>query len=279
MKSKIMLSVGVFTAVALSACGGGSGSSSPAPVVTTAIDSTNAADIVQAVAVTFTQFRSLANLKPEGESSELVAPRGLLPYSLDLSRGLRSDSVSTPDLVSGVVTSGTEDCPDGGNINFTVDEEDDGTTFNESGSETFNSCTFGGLTLNGSDSYAFSENIITGEYSDSANGNITLTITGGSDPVQMGFNNFNYAETGNSFTNTYTLSTFTLNLSFTTSTESFGVLIQLDSPIVESNGDACPDSGTIRISGTNGTFATGTFNGSSIDVIANGTPLGPVPCN
>jgi len=247
-----------------------SGSSGPAvPVNAVAIDNTNAETTVQSAlssATTLSSVLSVETTQVLGLKSALNTIKPIL------------ENISMTDVATGVDFS--EPCADGGSISGSGTESDDGTTYSRSGSVSFNNCTELGFTINGRVTFSSSENYMTGGYTNNFSGSLAMTFNSGSDSFK--FSNFAFAETGNNFNYTYTISQLTYAIDFVINgTQGGGFLVTLTAPIIESTGNFCPESGHITITGANGTTAEGIYNGddATLTIKANGTVVNPsAPC-
>ena len=181
----------------------------------------------------------------------------------------RIDSVKTAlkntgaDPVYGIAVSESGDCDVSGTFAFTGDEGGTSPNFTDSGTVTVVNCDDGlGFILNGTFSWVQSWNIDTGVYSNTLTGGFSITSTDPNNAFSFSFTGADYAENGNEIDGTYTITKATYSVSLVASEiGDFGFLAQLTAPIVESNGIACPESGTILITGANGTTAEGIYNG------------------
>jgi hypothetical protein len=176
------------------------------------------------------------------------------------------------DLATGVAYSDSGACTDGGTFSFSGNETDDGTNYSDTFTGTFSNCNEAGFIIDGTLTGTFTENYVTGAYTDNFSGSLSVTVTTTTDTVKVSFTGLNFQETGNNqlFTYTTTQSTFALVITVNGTTQ-FAFLAELSTPIVESNGDFCPESGHILITGGNGTTAEGIYNGDgTMTIKANG---------
>ncbi len=260
------------------ACGGGDdgdgGGQTPAR---TEINDTNGTDILSSSLLSIATFRSL---RPEsdGQTStqgtisfikSLIGNRGVSTNSTDI--GLRTDR--TPCKISGGI----------------IDDYTEvilGNVTTESGSTVADACVvphnsgIGTVRLDAELNYVEEDNFVTGDFSSTADGFISVATAGisGQPDTTFGVTNFDFAETGNSTTNTFDISILSYTFEFDNAALSFFVTIEVTDSIIENNGDSCPDSGTVVIRGSNNTSVSGTFDGSSIAVSINGNPAGTVFC-
>jgi hypothetical protein len=172
-----------------------------------------------------------------------------------------------------------ETCSGGGKIQGSVQVDDSYPLYSESGSITFDKCAETGITMDGRLRFSNQENSSTDAFSDSISGDISISRqVNGSETISIGMVGMNFAETGNSFDHTYTISAMDMSFGFSNSSLAFSVSISLDEDIVENTGDTCPDRGTVRLTGSNGTYLTATYNGSEVIVSENGNPGNTFTC-
>ena len=174
------------------------------------------------------------------------------------------------DLATGTTISESGDCTDGGTFSISGSETSTGTT--ESGDITaiFINCNELGVILNGTISISFTDNLSTGDFTADFSGSLSILISGES--ITLSIRNLQFSESGNDFNGTYTITKLTYSIDFITDgIGSDGFLVTLTAPIVESNGDLCPESGHVTITGANGTTAEGIYNGDgTMTIKANG---------
>ncbi len=277
------VSTGVLSLLILSGCsssnsGGGSTASVPANAITIS------ADNAEATIASSVQSLDQVDLALAADATPTL---GLLD-ALDLAQPL-IDTALTTQLNSGV------DIVTAADANFTINCDVSGTfsivghnditppTTTSTGTFTANNCNDGlGFVINSNFTFSSFSNDVTGAYDDTAAGDITISFTNAQDTSLISFLGLDFAETGNDLTpgaETYTVSRATFAVDFTINGVSQnGFLVQLLAPIVESSGgeDSCPESGTILITGANGTTAEGTYNGDgTMTISANGTVINP----
>jgi len=126
-----------------------------------------------------------------------------------------------------------------------------------SASATLNACEVApGLFFTGSMVINSTFSTTTGAYSDTASGNLSVYDSGSG--ISIGFNGFNYAETGNENSGDYTVSTFTYAIDPSTGG---GYAVQVTQPLVGNFFEVCElTSGQVLISGASGSQARGTVN-------------------
>ena len=181
----------------------------------------------------------------------------------------RIDSIKTAlkntgiDPVNGVAVSESGACDVSGTFSFTGDEGGTSPSFTDSGTVTVANCDDGvGFVMNGTFSWVQSWNIDTGVFSNTLTGGFSITGTDSNNAFSFSFTGVDFAENGNEINGTYTITKATYAVSLVASgVGDFGFLAELTAPIIESNGDFCPESGTILITGANGTTAEGIYNG------------------
>jgi len=274
MKKNLTYSIiptGILGLLILSACsssGGGGGATVPTNAVV--ITAENAESTVTSSVESFDQLDLVLGV-------DATPTLGLL-NALDLTQPL-IDTAQATQLNSGVDIVTASDLNFSANCDasgtFTVAGHEDATSSN--GTFTATNCDDGlGFIINANFSFSsVFDNI--GNYDDTASGSISVNITSISEPITFSFSGLDYAENGNDLTfaaEIYTVSRATFAVDFTTNGISQnGFLVQLLAPIVESNGgeNSCPESGTILITGANGSTAEGTYNGDgTMTITANG---------
>jgi hypothetical protein len=258
--SAVMLSgLFLFTGCSSSSDDGGTPVAS-VPANAIVIDETNAETTVQAAVGSATTLGSVFSV----ETTQVLSLKSALNTITPILK-----NISTIDVATG--TDFSEDCTGGGTVSGSSTETDDGTTYSESGTVSFNNCIEQGFTINGTVTYSSSGNYVTGAYTDNFSGSLTMTFNSGSD--SFNFSNFAFAETGNYSNYTYTISQLTDAIDFVINgTQGGGFLVTLIAPIVESDGNYCPESGHIKVTGGNDTTAEGIYNGDgTMTIIANGT--------
>lgn len=243
------------------ASSGSSGGVATVPANAVIIDDTNAEATIYAAAASASTLGSAISV----QTTQVISLKSVMEIIKPI-----LNRNSTTNVATGATFS--EPCTDGGSISGTETISDDGTTYSESGSVTFNNCAEGGIIINGTSTYSSSMNSATGAYTDDASGTITVTFTGGTDTFS--FSGFVFSETGNNLQDTYTISQLTYAIDFTINgTQGGGFLVSLLQPIVETDGSGCPESGHLLVNGGNGTSAEGIFNGdnATMTILANGT--------
>lgn len=259
--SALILSAFLVTGCSSSGDGGGGTATVPANAVV--IDSANAEAIVQTAASSGNTLGSALAV----ETTQIMSLQSALNSIQPLLK-----NVSTAHTATGVDF--TEPCTNGGSISGSGTNADDGTTYTDSGTASFNSCNEGGFIINGSMTFSESGNYVTGDYTADASGSITMTFNNESGSGSFSFTGFVLSETGNYQDFTYSINQLTYAIDFVTNgSQGGGFLVSLTAPIVESNGDFCPESGHITITGANGTTAEGIYNGDGVTMTikANGT--------
>jgi len=279
MKKILIYSIptSVLSLLILSACsssGGGGGGSATVPANAITITANNAESTVTSSVESFDQIDLALGV-------DVTPTLGLL-NALDLAQPL-IDSALTAQLNSGVDIVSAADLNRSRNCNvggsFSVVGHEDATSL--TGTFTSTNCNEGAgfiINANFTLSSVFDD---VGNYDDTASGSISVNSTNTSEPVIFSFSGLDYAENGNDLAfgaETYTVTRATFAIDFTTNGVSQnGFLVQLLAPIVESSGgdNSCPESGTILITGANGTTAEGTFNGDGVTmtISANGTVI------
>lgn len=236
---------------------GSSAASVPANAVT--ITEANAESTVQSASSSSTTLNSTLGV----ETTQSISLKGAINMIKPLL------DINSANIAAGVNFS--EPCLDGGSISGSATESNDGTTYSENGAISFNNCIESGSIFNGTVNFSSTTNYSTGAYTDNFSGALNMSFNGGNEVIN--FNGLIYSETGNNQTATYTVNKLTYSLNFTTNgTTGGGYLVTLTAPIVESNGDFCPESGHITITGANGTTAEGIYNGDgTLTIKANGT--------
>lgn len=264
----LSISTALLSSITLiTACSSDDGGSSAASVPANAIviDSTNAETTV------LTAANSAASLESAFSALGVETTQSLsLEDTLDIISPLVNNLSNNASQNSATGIAIDEPCPDGGSISGSATESTNGTTTTDSGSVTFSSCNYSGFIINGSFSFTDTSDLSTGDYSDNASGSITMSDANSNS--SFSFTGFVYAETGDNFNFTYTTTQLTYAINFVANgTAGGGFLVTLTAPIVESNGDRCPESGHLTITGANGTTAEGIYNGDgTMTIKANG---------
>lgn len=270
LKQTIILATLLASAVALTAClhdEDDGGASVPANGVT--ITDANAEAMVASSAAQIGVLDSGLAVETT-PTLGLQAALELIKPQIDNAKSASSNSGADPVYASDGNFSGN--CTIGGTFSATGHS----TATSDTGSATFVDCEeIAGFVLNGA--IAWNETFdASGDYSETFSGTIGIVVGGGS--TEITFTSLLFVETGNDLNfgaETYTTTSATVSIDFVVSgVGSGGFLVTLTAPIVESNGGdaSCPESGTIRITGANGTFAEGTYNGDgTMTISANGT--------
>jgi hypothetical protein len=273
-KPKLILMVGGMSL--LSACGGGD-SSSTDNTSSFRLDSGNSQQVLQAIVAQFDSMIGSVGYRLEsGAAANPNAPGlfSIIKQHRDANRLAQRIDLAATD---------SRDCIDGGTYSETTNIVNNPPEYSETGSEIYTQCNEFGIIVNGSVSYSYQENSNTLDYSDQTSGSLTMTIPASppstTEDVVIGFSNLQYMETGNDGTFTYTTSQMSFTMTFSAPSFNFSVAVGLGAPIVESNGDDCPESGAIVISDSFGNTATGTFNGSTVEVTHNGSSVGSFVCS
>ncbi len=258
---------GVLLVVACSSSSDGDGTTTgkaSVPANAVVLDAANAETTV-AVSVTTANALAFAAVGVE------VAPAMGLYDALEaiqprINRAKKSLKNSGADLVYGADLSEGGNCIVSGSYSGTGHSD----TTSDSGSVTLNNCDDGdGFILNGNFLWSSTNNVSTGDYTDSVSGSFSVVSTG-SLSFKFSFNGIDYAESGNYISEKSTVSKATFSVDFT---GGGGFLVAITAPIVESVGgfSSCPESGTILITGANGSTAQGIYNGdNTMTVMANG---------
>ena len=248
------------------------------PANATVIDANNAELMVEAISTSLRTFDQALAVETTPVMGLNAALEIIEPFLKNHS------SSSSTNLATGVTESDV--CPGGGTFSDTFTETTDGDTFSASGTISFVNCgvsldTLTSFEINGSLTYNESENITTGAYTDNATGTISIAVVSSTDNLTISLTGIDFKETGNNqlFTYTTTQSAFTLVVVVNGTTE-VAIQATLSAPIVESNGDSCPESGHILITGGNNTTAEGIYNGDgTMTIKANGVIVNATaPC-
>ncbi len=239
------------------------------PANATVIDANNAEVMVAAISSSLSTFDQALAVETTPVMGLNAALEIIEPFLKNHS------SSSSTNLATGVTES--ETCPGGGTYTDTYTETTVGDTYSVSGTISFVNCivpldTTTSFTINGSLNYNESENNLTGAYTDNATGSLSIAVVSSTDSITISFTGLDFQETGNnqSFTYTTTQSAFVLVVVVNGITE-VAIQATLSAPIVESDGDSCPESGHILITGGNNTTAEGIYNGdNTMTIKANG---------
>ncbi|MBT8119469.1 MAG: hypothetical protein KJN89_07095 [Gammaproteobacteria bacterium] len=271
--SALLLSAQLLTTGCSSDDGDGGGTATvPAtvPANATVIDASNAETLVATVSTSLSSLDQALAV----EATPVIGINTAL--DIILPRIKNSSKDSGIDLATGVAFNDSGACAVDGTYSFTGDESDDGVIYSETVTATFVACDDGlGFVIGGTLSGTFTENNSTGDYTDNFSGSLDLTIVSGSDTITVSFTGLDFSETGNNFESTYTTTKSTFALVITVNgANQYGFLAELSAPIVESSGgeSSCPESGTIKITGGNGTTAEGIYNSDgTMTINANGS--------
>lgn len=258
---KIVYPVIISSVVLLTACGDdddsdGGNATVPANAIT--IDDNNAALTLSAA------------LKNRGFVEAFNTGSISIRDVIAVINGARDGIEKTPKSAIAAAHDTVTVCTGGGNATYSYSQS--GNT--KTGNLTFNACLVGTFTLSGGWTYSETSDPETSIYDKSFTGSVTMTgVVGEGETVTISLGNLDFAETGNKTAGTFTTTKFTLSMNFTISgISALGYLVELTFPIVESDGDLCPESGTIRLTGANGTYAEIIYNSNNThDIIANGT--------
>lgn len=265
---------GVIIVSTITACGGGSSTSAPTlPSNAVTIDSSNAVDLVVFAASTIS---SLAVRKPAEGSSPSV--RGLFPRMSNMLKNKDSMTDADTSVAVGEVITDSGLCTNGGTYFLSYSEQFISTTYVRNGTNRLTACNEGGLIMDGTIIYNYTESLVSDDYWDSYSGNLETRVIDVFGTQTVRLSGLNYEEHGSLLNNTYTISSYTYAMEIIGTNVSFGMLVSIDSPIVESSGDFCPERGTLRISGANDSFALGQYNGNRVDISVNGVPIGSLSC-
>ena len=254
----------LITACSSSSDGGGTGGTATVPANAIVLNASNAEPAVGTSVTTVDNLDFALGIETTPAMGLRDALKLLQPR-IDIAKDSLKNSGADP--VYGVAVSDSGACLVSGSFSFSGDES----ATSDSGTVTVNNCDDGeGVVLDGSFTWSSTWNNTTGAYSDSVTGSFSIQSTTNSDFFKFG--GVDYAETGNDFDFTYTVSKATFSVDFTGGN---GFLVTLGAPIVESVGanffQHCPESGRIIITGANGTTAEGIYNGDgTMTIIANG---------
>lgn len=280
--TSILISSAILATGCSSDSGGGGGAQVPknAIVITDANAETTIASSVTSVESIDSALSVLG--------AETTPTLGLLamldkvePY-IDNAKNAAGNSGADPVYASGVTFS--ENCTVSGSISGSFNSTGTDPNFNDSASVTFSNCDYGlGSVINGNFSSTSSWNYVTGEYSDTAKGSLSITTTSGSTTFKISFTGLDFAESGNDINGTYTVTKAKYAVDFVTNgTSNGGFAVALTAPIVESSGGffSCPESGAVKVTGGNGSTAEGIYNGDgTMTIKANGTVVNSsAPC-
>lgn len=236
---------GLFLITGCSSDDGGGSGATAVPNSAILIDNSNTAEATVTSAVaTGIGFVSAFGV----ETSTPLTGKDIINLAIN---NIRNNTQNLPPIVSGVDLS-SEICITG-SASGTHSE----TLTSFSATATLNACEIasgifftGSLTLNST----FTEE--PGPYSDSASGSLTVTFTG--DSTSIGFNGFNYVESGDTSTGAYTVTTFTYAINPSTGG---GFAVQVTQALIGNTNLSCELSqGQVLVSGASGSQARGTVN-------------------
>lgn len=183
-------------------------------------------------------------------------PSAMDIIDLAMDKAKNMDATSALSTPTGVVFSDT--CTGGGTFSGDVTE----TLTSLSGTVTFTNCIELGITLNGSITFNFTENLTTGDYTDSLSGNLS-----GTDSIDtLILSGLSFNETGNNISGAFSLNTYTFSAD---DTAGGGFLVQLLAAIVGNDQVTCPSSGIVLVTGANNTQAKATINANTVTVEFN----------
>ena len=222
------------------------------PTGAVTITDANAVQVVTDAIATGNQLLDVVDAATAIDINVALTPGNIL--GLVFNKLDNASGTSVVAVPAGVIIEDT--CSGGGDVIIDITE----TTTTASGSVTLIECSELGITLNGTVSFNSTfDTPNTGDFSDTITGN--LTGTDGVDTATL--SGLSFSETGNEISGAYTISTYTYAVDFGGSD---GFLTELEAPIVGNNGNACPDSGAILVSGSDDTQGKGTIvPGISVD--------------
>lgn len=224
---------------------GGGSSAAAVPNNAVLIDSSaTAEDTVTSAVATGIGFVSVFGV----ETYTPLTGKDIINLAID---NIRGNTQNLPPIVSGVDLS-SEIC-----ITGTASGTESQTLTSFSATATLNACEIasgiffsGSLTLNST----FTDG--PGPYSDTASGSLTVTFT--ENNTSIGFNGFNYAESGDTSTGAYTVTTFTYAINPSTGG---GFAVQVTQALVGNTNLSCElSAGQVLVSGASGSQARGTVN-------------------
>ena len=132
--------------------------------------------------------------------------------------------------------------------------------------------------MDGTIMYNYTENLTTHNYWDRFSGNLETQVDDVLGTQIVTLTGLNYQERGSLLDNSYIIDTYTYAMEINGPDIVPGILVSIDSPKVESSGDSCPESGTLRIRGANDSFALGQYDGVGVEISANGNSVGFARC-
>jgi len=221
---------------------GGGGGSAAVPANAILIDSSDKAETTTLFAVgTGTAIVSVFGV----ETSSAPTAKDILNIVFDK---VHDNSQTSVAFVNGVAFN--EPCDVSGSISG--DETETATSYNATAN--FNACNDGSITLAGKVSINTTFSATTGPYTAKASGNLTATFSSGS----LGFNGFNFAESGDDSTGAYTTTVFTFAIN---PSAGGGYAAKLTQPLVGNEFVSCElTSGQVLITGAQGSQARATVN-------------------
>jgi hypothetical protein len=199
-----------------------------------------------------------ANLALSALGAQVVQPPSAMDI-VNLVNDLRKNSTSTSVLSTPTGIIDITPCDTGDITNsFTA------TDTSASGTFTFNSCTFVGVTLNGALSYnsTFPFPSGPGAYSDHVSGTVTATISTSSGPFVTTIGGLNFTDSGtlnaSDIATSYTINPFSYSIDFTGGN---GYAVSLLAPVTgdDTFDSVCPTAGTILVTGASSTKAKATI--------------------
>jgi hypothetical protein len=201
------------------------------------------------------------------------------PSVLNILKSVRSMVVNQPwtsmlSTSTGIMES--DQC-DSGNGSFS-NTYNNPTSTSITGSISFTGCTRAGQTLNGQLSYSLDWTDPSGPYTTNITGNVTAEYNNNMTAI----GNLNYTVTGNNATGDFTVNPFTHTVDYS---GGHGFAVSLPDPVMGNvnTDDQCPLSGTVLVTGANGTQVKAAIDYPNINIEVNDgsgtfTPVGAVPC-
>ncbi|MDX2505534.1 MAG: hypothetical protein QNL62_13805 [Gammaproteobacteria bacterium] len=261
------------------------GSTAAVPANAVVLDATNAESTV-ASSVTTVDTLDLALAVETAPAMGLLDALALVKPHIETAKNALQNTGSDP--VYGVAVSESGACSVSGTFSFTGDEGGTSPSFTDSGNVTLVNCNDGlDFIVNGNISWVESWNNETGKYSETETGSISVEGTDPNNAFKFSFVGLDFAESGNKLVlgaETYTITKATFSVDFVGGgVNGGGFLAGLTAPIVETSGGygSCPESGTILITGANGSTAEGIYNGdgTTMTIKANGEVVdAAAPC-
>ena len=260
------------------------GSTAAVPANAVVLDATNA-EMTVASSVTTVDTLDFALAVDTAPAMGLLDALALVEPHIETAKDALQNNGADPAY--GVAVSESGNCSVSGTFSFTGDEGGTFPSFTDSGNVTLVNCDDGiGFIINGNITWVESWNNETGDYSDTSTGFISVESTDVNNAFKFSFAGLDFAETGNDLVfgeETYTVTKATFSVDFVGGgANGGGFLVGLTAPIVESSGGymSCPESGTVLITGANGTTAEGIYNGDgTMTIKANGEVVdAAAPC-